>query len=75
MQKTDKNIIADLKDVNKRDLAFHQLIGTYQERLYWHIRKIVMNHDDTDDVLQNTFLKVWRSIDNFQEESSLFTWL
>ena len=75
MQNTDKNIIADLKDVNKRDLAFHQLVGTYQERLYWHIRKIVMNHDDADDVLQNTFLKVWRSIDNFREESSLFTWL
>ena len=75
MDGTDKNIIADLKDVNKRDLAFHQLVTTYQERLYWHIRKIVMNHDDTDDVLQNTFLKVWRSIDNFREESSLFTWL
>lgn len=75
MQGTDKNIIADLKDKNKCDLAFHQLVATYQERLYWHIRKIVMNHEDADDVLQNTFLKVWRSIDNFREESSLFTWL
>ncbi|MDX8339147.1 RNA polymerase sigma factor [Draconibacterium sp. IB214405] len=75
MQGPDKNIISDLKDKNKRDLAFHQLVSTYQERLYWHIRKIVMNHEDADDVLQNTFLKVWRSIDNFREESSLFTWL
>ncbi|WP_319265558.1 RNA polymerase sigma factor [uncultured Draconibacterium sp.] len=75
MPESDKHIITDLKDKNKRDLAFHQLVNTYQERLYWHIRKIVMSHDDADDVLQNTFLKVWRSIDNFREESSLFTWL
>ncbi|MCY1722808.1 RNA polymerase sigma factor [Prolixibacteraceae bacterium Z1-6] len=75
MPDSDQNIIADLKDENKRDLAFHMLVTTYQERLYWHIRKIVMNHDDTDDVLQNTFLKVWRSIDKFREESSLYTWL
>ena len=75
MPDTDRHIIADLKDKNKRDLAFHTLVNTYQERLYWHIRKIVMNHDDTDDVLQNTFLKVWRSIDKFREESSLYTWL
>lgn len=75
MPDTDQNIIADLKDENKRDLAFHTLVTTYQERLYWHIRKIVMNHEDTDDVLQNTFIKVWRSIDKFREESSLYTWL
>lgn len=75
MPDSDQNIIADLKNENKRDLAFHTLVTTYQERLYWHIRKIVLNHDDTDDVLQNTFLKVWRSIDRFREESSLYTWL
>jgi RNA polymerase sigma-70 factor (ECF subfamily) len=75
MQQNDQNIIADLKDENKRDLAFHQLVNTYKERLYWHIRKIVLNHEDTDDILQNTFLKVWRSVDKFREESSLYTWL
>ena len=75
MADSDQNIIADLKDKNKRDLAFHTLVTTYQERLYWHIRKIVINHEDTDDVLQNTFLKVWRNMDKFREESSLYTWL
>ncbi len=75
MPDNDQHIIADLRDANKRDLAFHVLVKTYQERLYWHIRKIVMNHDDADDVLQNTFLKVWRSIEGFREESSLYTWL
>ncbi|MCE4564865.1 RNA polymerase sigma factor [Maribellus sp. CM-23] len=75
MPDNDQHIIADLKDENKRNLAFHMLVKTYQERLYWHIRKIVLNHDDADDVLQNTFMKVWRNIDTFREESSLFTWL
>jgi RNA polymerase sigma-70 factor (ECF subfamily) len=75
MDTDDLGIIADLKQENKRELAFHQLVNKYQERLYWHIRKIVMNHEDADDVLQNTFVKVWRSIDKFREESSLYTWL
>lgn len=71
----NRQLINDLKDENKRDFAFHELVVTYQERLYWHIRKIVLSHDDADDVLQNTFIKVWKSIGNFREESSLFTWL
>jgi RNA polymerase sigma-70 factor (ECF subfamily) len=75
MDNDDRGIIADLKQENKKDLAFQMLVNKYQERLYWHIRKIVMNHDDADDVLQNTFIKVWRSIDKFREESSLYTWL
>jgi len=75
MPDSEQNIVADLRDANKRELAFHVLVKTYQERLYWHIRKIVLNHDDADDVLQNTFMKAWRSIDKFREESSLFTWL
>ena len=75
MPDSEQNIVIDLRDENKRELAFHVLVKTYQERLYWHIRKIVLNHDDADDVLQNTFLKAWRNIDKFREESSLFTWL
>ena len=75
MGSEDRQLIDDLKQKNKRDLAFHSLVNKYQERLYWHIRKIVISHEDTDDVLQNTFLKVWKSIDSFREESSLYTWL
>ncbi len=75
MHNDDRDLIADLKQENKRELAFHTLIKTYQERLYWHIRKIVMNHEDADDILQNTYIKVWKSIGNFREESSLYTWL
>ncbi len=75
MTTDDRDLIASLKDASTRDLAFQGLVKKYQERLYWHIRKIVISHDDTDDVLQNTFIKVWRSIENFREESSLYTWL
>jgi RNA polymerase sigma factor (sigma-70 family) len=75
METDDRELIAELKQENKRELAFNRLVKIYQERLYWHIRKILMNHDDTDDVLQNTFIKVWKSIGNFREESTLYTWL
>ncbi len=47
----------------------------YQERLYWHVRRIVISHDDADDVIQNTFLKVWKNLENFRRDSGLFTWL
>lgn len=50
-------------------------MNTYKERLYWHIRRIVMNHDDADDVLQNTFIKIFRSIDGFKGESKLYSWI
>jgi RNA polymerase sigma factor (sigma-70 family) len=75
MDESDRNLIARLKKEDTRDFAFGQLVNTYQERLYWHIRKILLNHDDTDDVLQNTFIKIWKNIETFREESSLFTWL
>ena len=75
MDNSDLDLIADLKNEKTRDLAFNSLVKRYQERLYWHIRKIVMDHDDADDVLQNTFIKVWRSIDKFRDESTLYTWL
>ncbi len=71
----DQLLISKLQDVNIKKSAFSELVAGYQERLYWHIRKIVLNHDDTDDVLQNTFLKAWKGIENFRAESGLFTWL
>ncbi|MCL4482925.1 MAG: RNA polymerase sigma factor [Bacteroidetes bacterium] len=71
----DKELIANLKSEDNREAAFQLLVKTYQQRLYWHIRKIVVGHDDADDLLQNVFIKVWKNIDNFREDSSLFTWL
>ena len=72
---SDNQIISGLKDEKQKEKAFHQLVSAYKERLYWHIRKIVLNHEDADDILQNTFIKVWRNIHSFREESGLFTWL
>ena len=75
MDLNEKELIANLKSEASREQAFQLLVKTYQQRLYWHIRKIVMNNDDTDDILQNVFVKVWKNIDGFREDSSLFTWL
>jgi len=58
-----------------REKAFNILVQSYQERLYWHIRKIVISHEDADDVLQNTFIKVWHKLSEFRQESQLYTWL
>lgn len=55
--------------------AFSEIVRTYQERLYWHIRQMVLVHDDTNDVLQNTFLKAWKGLENFRGDSQISTWL
>ncbi|WP_347174579.1 RNA polymerase sigma factor [Polaribacter uvawellassae] len=69
------NFIEQLQNVKTKEQAFRKLVTTYKARLYWHIRKIVVSHDDADDVLQNTFIKVFRGIDNFKQESQLFSWM
>jgi RNA polymerase sigma-70 factor (ECF subfamily) len=71
----DRDIIEGARTQGREELAFNQLLIKYQERLYWHIRKIVIDHDDSDDVLQNTMIKVWRSLASFRSESGLYTWL
>ncbi|WP_179352515.1 RNA polymerase sigma factor [Winogradskyella vidalii] len=71
----ESEFITRLKNPLYKEAAFRELLQLYKERLYWHIRKIVLNHDDADDVLQNTFIKVYRSIDKFKGESKLFSWL
>ena len=75
MADKDKDLISALKTEGQKEIAFRLLVKTYQQRLYWHIRKIVISHDDADDLMQNVFIKVWKNIDNFREDSSLFTWL
>ncbi|GLB50397.1 DNA-directed RNA polymerase sigma-70 factor [Neptunitalea sp. Y10] len=67
--------IAALQNKETQNRAFQQLVSQYKERLYWHIRRIVLNHDDADDVLQNTFVKIYRNIHNFKGESALFSWM
>jgi RNA polymerase sigma-70 factor (ECF subfamily) len=69
------DLIVKLHNPNTRNQAFSVLVNTHQERLYWHIRRMVVGHDDTDDILQNTFIKAFRALDNFRGESQLYTWL
>ena len=64
-----------LKQSDSKDEAFTRLVQEYKERLYWHIRKIVLDHDDANDVVQNTFIKVHLNIENFNQNSTLFTWM
>jgi RNA polymerase sigma-70 factor (ECF subfamily) len=71
----DHVIMADFRNERSRDAAFTQLVKKYQERLYWHIRRMVAEHEDTNDILQNVFIKVWKNLEEFREESNLFTWM
>ena len=68
-------LIGQLKDPQTREASYRTLISTHKERLYWHIRKIVLNHEDTDDILQNTFIKVFKHIDGFKGDSKLYSWM
>lgn len=72
---SETQLIKHLKSEKHKEQAFRELISLYKERLYWQIRHIVKSHDDTDDVLQNTFIKVYKNIHNFKEESKLFSWM
>lgn len=71
----DKLLVAQLKNAKTQELAFRNLMSLYKKRLYWHIRKIVISHEDADDVLQNTFIKVFKNIHKFNEDSQLYSWI
>jgi RNA polymerase sigma-70 factor (ECF subfamily) len=71
----EKEFIEELLDPKTQNEAFQKLLLKYQKPLYHHIRNIVLNHDDTDDVLQNTFIKIFQNLKNFKGESKLFSWM
>jgi len=75
MNLTENELQQRLSDARTRTSAFSALVKLYQERLYWHIRKMVLCHDDANDVLQNTFLKAWKGLENFRGDAQLSTWL
>ncbi len=72
---TESQLLEKLRNPALKDRAFNELLDAYQERLYWHIRKMVITHENADDVLQNTFIRVYKNVQNFQEKSSLHTWM
>lgn len=68
-------IISKLKNDETRHYGFNLLIKEYQERVYWHTRKMVIDHEDANDLTQETFVKVWKNIDTFRSDAKLFTWI
>lgn len=71
----DKELLLKIRNQETRGYGFNLLIRAYQQRVYWHVRKMVIDHDDADDLTQEVFIKVHKSIDNFREDSQLFTWI
>ena len=72
---SEGEFIKNLLDNKEKDKAFKKLLDLYQERLYWHIRKLVITHENANDVLQNTFLRVYKNLPNFKQNSTLHTWM
>lgn len=75
MQIDDKELLEQFRQPGTKESAFTAIIKKYQEKLYWHVRRMVIDHDDANDVLQNVFIKVWNGLENFREDSQLYTWL
>lgn len=74
-QLTDQQLIDLFKEDASRNKAFELIMQRYQQRIYWLIRKMVLDHDETNDLVQNTFIKAWQALDSFRAESQLYTWL
>ena len=72
---TDKEIIQLVSNPLTNEKGFNILVKHYQERIYWHIRRMVYSHDDANDIAQNTFVKIWQNLPSFRSESNLYTWI
>lgn len=75
MHPDDKELLIQFREMATKERAFTAIVKKYQEKLYWHVRRLVVDHDDANDVLQNIFIKVWKGLENFREDSQLYTWL
>jgi RNA polymerase sigma-70 factor (ECF subfamily) len=72
---SDRELLDMFSQEDTRNYAFNLLVRQYQQRLYWHIRKMVIVHDDADDLLQNVFVKAFKALHGFREDSKIYTWL
>ncbi len=71
----EKEIIQMFGVESTKQIAFVKILEAYQKRVYWHVRRILLSHDDADDVTQNTFIKVWENLSNFRQDAKLYTWI
>lgn len=72
---SDSELLRQYRNEGTRHYAFDLIVKKYQQKIYYHVRRIVIDHDDANDVVQNTLVKAWKGLDNFREDSQLFTWL
>jgi RNA polymerase sigma factor (sigma-70 family) len=72
---TDAELLVQFRNPETKEQAYTSIIKKYQEKLYWHVRRMVVEHEDANDVLQNVFIKVWKGLLNFREDAQLYTWL
>lgn len=73
--RSDAELLIQFREPATKERAYTSIIRKYQEKLYWHIRRMVVDHDDANDVLQNMFIRVWNGLENFREDAQLYTWL
>lgn len=71
----DRDLLQKLKNPETKRYGFNLLVREYQQRIYWHVRKMVIDHDDANDLVQEIFIKIWKNLDKFREESKLYTWI
>jgi len=74
-QVEDDEILAKFSAEGTRNEAFNLLVTKYQEKIYWHIRRLVIDHDDADDLVQEVFIKIWKNLSKFRSDSKLYTWI
>ena len=72
---SDAELLVEFRNPITKEKAFTTIVKKYQEKLYWHVRRMVVGHEDANDVLQNVFIRVWNGLENFREDSQLYTWL
>jgi RNA polymerase sigma factor (sigma-70 family) len=75
IQAEDEEILSKFRDEKTRNEAFNMLLKKYQQKIYWHVRRMVIDHDDADDLTQDVFIKVWKNLPGFRNDAQLYTWM
>jgi len=75
IQAEDEEILSKFRNEKTRDAAFNMLLKKYQQKIYWHVRRMVIDHDDADDLVQDVFIKVWKNLPGFRNDAQLYTWM
>ncbi|MGY4539318.1 RNA polymerase sigma factor (sigma-70 family) [Mucilaginibacter sp. UYNi724] len=75
IQAEDEEILSKFRDEKTRNEAFNLLLKKYQQKIYWHVRRMVINHDDADDIVQDVFIKIWKNLPGFRNDAQLYTWM